>query len=96
MLWSTELTDDDDNEDLEWGAARWQPEALPLSTLAVEWREPDPDPEEPGLSRPGLWNRNKLVVKTRIRCTVWLIAPQEGKAMQKYTETMRNYGNLQY
>jgi hypothetical protein len=38
------------------GPRRWYPDARPLSKLAVLWRDPEPDPEpdDPGLSRPGL------------------------------------------
>lgn len=39
-------------------AAAGQPDALPLSNEALLWRDPEPaEPEdEPGLSRPGLYN----------------------------------------
>jgi hypothetical protein len=52
VLWSEELTEDEDTEDRVW-PDRWQLEARPESSEAVEWRDPEPD--EPGLSRPGDW-----------------------------------------
>lgn len=50
----------------QWHAAWWwcgmRPEARPLSSEADECRDPEPaEPDdEPGLSRPGLWNMTNL------------------------------------
>lgn len=57
--WS-EPTEEELSEQRGCGGPRWQPLARPESKEAVEWRDPEPD--DPGLSRPGLCNKHILLI----------------------------------